>query len=635
MERSVSSDPMDRHLAAILAMDVVGYSRLMGADEIGTFEALMAHRKYLIDPTLVSNRGRIVKTTGDGMLAEFASAVDAVNCGIEFQRGMIERNKGVPQDRRIEFRIGINLGDIIAADNDIFGDGVNIAARLEAMAPPGGIFVSRTVRDAVRDRQPFFFQEVGKVDAKNISRRIHVFQLLLEPGKPEVERTGWPIANRQVAGWRIAAVLTVFAALLAGAGTWVNFGRMPAAPVTTAWRQEKPSLAVLAFENLGLDQTQEHISDALNEDIITELSRFSALDVRERASTLQYKGTTADLTDVGRELKARYILEGSARQHGERIRITAQLVDAETGRHIWAERYDRAITSFASTQDDITASIVSVVAAQVNKAEVKRSSGKPQPSWSAYDYFLHATEILSETASTRAVTAAASAKAYLERAVELDPGYARAYALLAITNLQIYGNPIQVGAIEAELLDKAHVWALKAAQLDANLPEAHASLGWVLFWKRQHAAAIAEYERAITLNPNFSDGRFASVLTWSGQPERAIEISQRLMRIDPFYSPIVPGYLGETYNVLKRYQDAIVPLRECTNRAPNFWACHAWLASAYVALDQLGAARAEVDELQRIVPGISIRKLKLFLPYQDGQYADRLYSDFRIAGMAE
>src|ERR1700736_2024549 len=381
---------VQRRLAAILAADVAGYSRLMGADEEGTLAALKEMRRGLADPKIKEHRGRMVKTTGDGLLVEFASVVDAVRCAVEVQHEMAERNAGVPDERRIQFRIGINLGDIIKDGRDIYGDGVNVAARLEALAEPGGICVNRVVRDQVRDKLDFVFEDAGEQRVKNIARPLRVYHV--RPGRV--------------------------------AGEEMNAPQLPLA------LPDKPSLAVLPFTNMSGDPEQEFVSDGIAEDVISALSHYPSLFVIARNSTFTYKGRAVDVKQVGRDLGVRYVLEGSLRKSGNRIRVTAQLVEAETGKHVWAERYDRDLADIFDLQDQVTASVVGAIAPAIEMAEIERAKRKTTESLDAYDHYLlgiAATHSVFEGTED----AVSEALRLFYRAIELDPDYASAYGMAA------------------------------------------------------------------------------------------------------------------------------------------------------------------------------------------------------------
>jgi TolB-like protein/class 3 adenylate cyclase len=383
-------DQVDRRLAAIFAGDIAGYSRLMGANEEGTLRQLKAHRKELVDPKITEHRGRIVKTTGDGMLVEFVSVVDAVRCAVDIQRGMAERNAGVPSNERIEFRIGINVGDIIFDGDDIFGDGVNVAARLEALADPGGIMVSGVVHDQVRDKLSFGFEDLGEQAVKNIVcpvgvHRVHVAEQVA-PGK-----------SATVAGKMERTV------------------------------SDRPSLAVLPFANMSGDAEQEYFADGITEDIITALSKLRWFFVIARNSSFIYKGKAVDVKRVARELGVRYVLEGSVRKSGNRVRITAQLIDAATGNHIWAEHYDGELNDIFDLQDRVTTRVVGAIAPKLEQVEIERAKRKPTESLDAYDYYLRGMASLHQWTKE----SSDEALRLFYRAFELDPGFASAYGMAA------------------------------------------------------------------------------------------------------------------------------------------------------------------------------------------------------------
>jgi len=385
----LSSEPVERRLTAILAADVAGYSRLIGVDEEGTLAQLKAFRKTLLDPTIAKHRGRIVKTTGDGLLVEFASAVDAARCAVEVQRGMADENTEIPQAKRIEFRIGIHLGDVIIDDNDIFGDGVNIAARLESIAVPGGISISRAVHDQVRDRINVCFDDKGEIALKNIARPVQVFAI---SGAKESKTTVSPESKPALA--------------------------LP----------DKPSIAVLPFTNMSGDPEQDYFADGMVEDIITALSRFKALFVIARNSSFTFKGRAVDVKQVGRELGVRYVLEGSVRKAANRVRITGQLVDTATGAHLWADRFDGGLGDIFDLQDQVTESVVGAIAPAVEKAEIERAKRKPTASLDAYALYLRGLARLYQFGNRQAND---EALRLFNSAIELDPDFASAYGRAA------------------------------------------------------------------------------------------------------------------------------------------------------------------------------------------------------------
>jgi len=383
----MAEDRVDRRLAAIFAGDIAGYSRLMGVDEEGTLRQLKAHRKELVDPKITEHRGRIVKTTGDGMLVEFVSVVDAVRCAVDIQRGMAERNAEVPVEKRIEFRIGINIGDIIIDGDDIFGDGVNVAARLQALADPGGIMVSGIVHDQVRDKLSFGFEDLGEQAVKNIARPVGVHRVQIsELHAPTAVKLGTP-ANMPISS--------------------------------------RPSIAVLPFANMSGDPEQEYFADGIVEEIITALSHMRWLSVIARNSSFTYKGKSVDVKQVGRDLGVRYVLEGSVRKGGNRLRIAGQLIDTATGAHLWADRFDGATEDIFDLQDQITAKVLSAIAPKLEQAEIERAKRKPTENLDAYDYFLRGMAGIHQWTKE----SYDEALRLFYRSIELDPGFASAYGM--------------------------------------------------------------------------------------------------------------------------------------------------------------------------------------------------------------
>ena len=444
----MASEEIERQLVAILMADVAGYSRLIGIDDEGTLAKLNAHHAELIAPKVKEHRGRIVRTTGDGLLVLFISAVDALRCAVEIQHAMTERNAQIPAGERIEFRMGVNVGDIVEGAS-IHGDGINVAARLEALAQAGGICVSSRVQEDVQaslSRLGIAFENIGQHQLKNIEHAVHIYRVLLDQAATTVK---------------------------------------PALP-------DKPSIAVLAFDNLSSHLEQEYLVDGIVEDIITELSRFSELFVIARNSSFQYKGKAIDVRQVGRELGVRYVLEGSVRRAGDRIRVSAQLIEAATGTHRWAEHYDRNLEDVFAVQDDVVRTIVTILAAHVRIAETERTRNKPPNSWQAYDYYLQAVDASVSFSSTRNVANDndEEARRLLQQSLVIDPNYARSYARLAHTYVGSWINPAHKDFLNPAALERAHEFALKAVQLDRTLPQAHVALGWVLAYKHQHDSQL-------------------------------------------------------------------------------------------------------------------------------------------------
>ncbi len=482
---------MERRLAAILAADVAGYSRLMGEDEEGTLAALKAIRRQLVDPKIKEHRGRVVKTTGDGALVEFASVVDAVRCAVDVQRDMAERNAEIPAARRIEFRIGINVGDIIIDEDDIYGDGVNVAARLEALAEPGGICVSRVVRDQVRDKLDFIFDDKGEQQVKNIARPVRVY--LIRPGESAQS-----------------------SAVAAAPDT-----APPALP-------DKPSIAVLRFANMSNDPEQEYFADGIAEDIITSLSRLSGFFVIARNSTFTYTGHAVDVKAIARELGVRYVLEGSVRKAANRVRVTAQLIEGATGNHVWAERYDRELADIFAVQDEITETIVGAMEPRLHVAEIIRAQHKVPSSLDAWDLVMQAMDRISRftDADSRA------AIALLDRAIAIDPGYARAHAHKAWLTIW---RAFQGWDPMSEAIATAGDSVAKGRQFDAGEPWVYVARIMVCLATLNGGEAVAAARKAIELNPNFAYGySFLGVaLATSGDGDAAIAAVDHAVRLSP------------------------------------------------------------------------------------------------------
>jgi adenylate cyclase len=400
---------------------------------------------------------------------------------------------------------------------------------------------------------------------------------------------------------------------------------------------DRPSIAVLAFTNMSGDPGQEYFSDGITEDIITGLSRFSELFVIARNSSFQYKGKSSDIRQVGRELGVRYVLEGSIRRAGDRVRISAQLIDAVTGTHRWAERYDRELKDVFAVQDEVSLAIVAILVAQVNKAEAERTLLKPPATWQAHDFFMRASDICSTAwSSSPNVARLYEARRLLERSISLDPGYARAYATLSYTHLNAWVHPLDENHLSPDALERAHDLARKAVQLDSNLPIAHACLGMILTFEGHHERSVAEFEKAIELNPNFTDWRHGIALARAGEPARAAHVIETHMRYDPFYSPWAAGHLGLARYMLKEYAKALPPLHELTSRAPEMRQGHVWLAANLAQLGQLDEAHAEAAEVLRIDPKYTIdgtqRRLALYRRPED---AEHLFDGLRKAGLPE
>lgn len=578
---------MERRLAAIFAADVAGYSRLIGADEEGTIERFQAHRRELFDPKIAEHQGRIVKTTGDGFLVEFASPVRAVRCAIEVQQGMADRNADVPEDRRLEFRIGINLGDIVVEDGDVYGDCVNVAARLESIAEPGTVYISRAVREFIQDRAEIVPEDLGEKTLKNIAAPVRVFRI---------------------------------------------------APLGFAWRAkpeeppklpDKPSIAVLPFMNMSSDIEQEFFSDGITEDLITDLSKVSGLFVIARNSSFAYKGRSVKVQDIARDLGVRFVLEGSIRKAGNRVRITAQLIDATNGGHLWAERFDRDVTDIFETQDEVVEKIVGVLSVTLTKREEERIARRGTSNLKAYEFWLRAREAMSRT--TR--DSVAEARALHRKAIEEDPHFARAHAGLALACISEYASGWATDP--AQTLDESERWARRALELDPQEPVCHMALGNVLLWRRQHDAALTEFRQMTAIDPNFAQGHMATGvgLTYAGQPAEALESFAFAMRLDPHYPAITLHFAAQAHFALGDYESAGKLLRERIVRNPQTDSSRVLLAACYGHLGLADEARAVWAQMLAINPAFSLVQRESVLPYKDRRDFERIVEGLKKAGL--
>jgi len=585
---------VDRRLAAILAADVSGYSRLMGVDEEGTLAALKRYRRELVDPKITEHRGRIVKTTGDGMLVEFVSVVDAVRCAVDIQRGMAERIVDLPAESCIQFRVGINVGDIISDNNDIYGDGVNVAARLEALAEPGGIMVSRNVYDQVRDKLSFGFEDMGEQTVKNIARPIGVFHVSL------VESAA-PIA---VKGAAVAIKTEVSSA-------------------------DRPSIAVLPFANMSGDPEQEYFADGISEDIITGLSKLRWFFVIARNSSFAYKGKTIDVKRVARELGVRYVLEGSVRKGGNRVRITAQLIDAATGNHLWADRYDGDLTDVFALQDEITKKVVAAIEPRLLEAEGIRSQSRSPEDIGAWDMVIHANSLFWRLTKTEGEAAIAT----LKRAVERYPDYAPAHSMLAF--MLLVSDYVGWTFTEPQVKQAATL-ATRAAELDDSDPWAHFALGFVAFTRRGTDNAVEQFQRALDLNPNFAaaHGYLGLALALGGRTDQAIAHSEQAIRMSPHdtQNAIFNVSLAAAHYLAGRYAEAIDFSRKAVQQRPGFTAGYRIHIASLAQAGQIDEAREALARLKELHPDLSIAWIEKYVPYTPGPMA-KFLEGLRKAGL--
>lgn len=581
---------LERRLVAILATDVAGYSRLMGHDEEGTLAALKACRRELINPKISEYRGRVVKTTGDGALVEFASAVEATRCAVEIQRAMAERNVGIPESRRVAFRIGINVGDVIIDDTDIFGDGVNVAARLEALAEPGGICISARVQEDVRGKLDIVFDDIGEQQLKNIERPVRVYRIL---------------SGKKATRSRPALTLP-----------------------------DRPSIAVLPFQNMSGDPEQDYFADGVVEEIITALSRFRELFVIARNSSFTYKGRVADVKDVGRELGVRYVLEGSVRRAADRVRITAQLIEAKTGGHLWAERFDGTPEDIFDLQDQVTGRVVGAIMPKLEQLEFNRTKSKPTESLDAYDYYLRALTQFNQWTS-QSIDEALN---LLNKAIELDSEFAAAHGLAAwCYTRRRQSRWMKDHAREMAELERLARRAIALANDDAV---ALYTGGWALVHVagafEEGAAAI---NRALTLNPNMTNAWHVSGWTniYMGDPNKAVEHFARAMRLNPLDPIFHRMQIGTIAALLLagRYEESSLVAQTALQQYPTFLPLLRVAVASYALAEKVTETKDTVARICQLDPISPLSRAVDFAPFRRPQDISRYREALEKAGLSD
>jgi adenylate cyclase len=635
----MNQDRARRKLTTILAADVAGYSQLMGDNEEATLRTLKAYRE-IIDGLIARHDGRIFGTAGDSVVAEFGSAVEAVRAAISIQEELKVRNAELAEQRQMKFRIGINVGDVMVEGGDLFGDGVNVAARLEGLAQPGGICISGSAFDQVKNKLSIGFENIGPQAVKNIAEPVPAFRVV--PGPVSVQGTrAMPAAKRR---WRIpviaAAVVVIVA--IAGAVAWWQPWAPKVDPGLAARMAhplpDKPSIAVLPFANISGDKEQEYFSDGITNDIITELSKFSNLFVIASNSVFTYKGKAVKVNEVGRDLGVRYVIEGSIQKAAGRVRINAQLIDAATSRHLWADRYDRDLKDVFAVQDEITKSIVTALEVILTGDEQRRAARRYTDVLEAYDLFLRGRNYLfagRETGVFMRGTREAhlQARELFERAIGLDPKFAAAYAEKSIT---YFFNFIMPLSREPELLGPALEAAQRSVALDDSLPLAHARLSWVYLARGDHEAAIAEGRRAIALDPNDAENhaQLGNILNWAGKPEEAIGFIEKAMRLNPLYPFNYSFYLGHAHFLLGQHEEALRLMNRALTHAGSFLPLRLHLAVLYQKLGRQEEAKAQLSEALKIFAWASIEDTRQKSLYK-GALLERFLDSLRKAGMAE
>jgi adenylate cyclase len=635
----MNQESFKRKLTAVLSADVEGYSRLMAEDETATVKTLETYREVM-STLIMQHRGRVIDSPGDNLLAEFTSVVDAVQCAVAVQKEFQARNTGLPENRRMEFRIGVNLGDVIEEGERIYGDGVNIAARLEALAEPGGICVSKTAFDHIESKLPLGYHYLGEQEVKNIPKPVGAYRVLMEPrvtteGEEE-EKPSLFRGRRAILVGVMAAVVVIIAL-----SVW-RFYLTPQQPTVEPASVEKMaytlpskrSIAVMPFDNMSGDPDQEYFSDGLTEEIITTLSKISDLFVIARQSTFSYKGKPVKIKQVAEELGVQYVLEGSVRKDENRIRITAQLIDALTGHHLWAETYERELKGIFAVQDEIKKKIITALQVKLTEGEQARIFGKGTDNVEAWALGVRAWKLATKYSKENQ----AKARELLERALEVDPGYPLLWHALAHTHFL----DARLGWTKSppDSLKLAFEYTKKALTLDPNYPFAHMVLGNIYIFQRQYEKAIAQGQRAIFLDPNYADGYagLSQIMRYSGRFEEALTLIKQAMRLSPNPRVFYPMMLGAAHLALGRHEEAIAVHKELLRSRrgefpPSF--AHVNLIVSYIELGRDGEARAEAEELLRIAPTSSLEGTRKRRPYKDPAHLERYLSALRKAGIPE
>ncbi len=585
-----------RKLSAIFSADVEGYSRLMGDDEVSTVRALESYRKVMAD-LIGQFRGRVVDSPGDNLLAEFGSVVDAVQCAVEIQEVLKAKNEEFPENRKMKFRIGINLGDVIEEGERIYGDGVNIAARVEALAEGGGICISASAYDQVETKLDLNYEYLGEHFVKNIIKPIRVYRV----------RIGEAAESREV----VSASETIQSIKSDGNGT-----------------PEKPSIAVLPFVNMSADPEQEYFSDGLTEDLITDLSRISSLFVIARNTVFTYKGKAVKVEEIGKELGVRYVVEGSVRKAGNRVRITAQLIDSSSGGHLWAERYDRDLEDIFALQDEVTKEIVSSLAVKLTEDEKKSIASAPTDNVEAWEYRLRGSEYFARATKE----GNAQARQMYEKAIKLDPGFSVAYLDLGWTYVSDW---VFQWRQDQEALKKASELAQKSLFLNDSLPGAYRLLGALCAWRKEYDEGITALERALTLDPNDAESyaALARIYIFSGRPKDAVGLIEKAIHLNPAHPAWYLSVLGMAHLMMKVDDKATGAFKQAIQQNPNFLPPHVFLAAIHSRQGNNDEARTEVAEVLRISPGYTLERFAEMIPIADQEFMSNVLDSLQKVGL--
>lgn len=613
-----------RKLAAILSTDVQGYSRLMADNEVATIKSIKACRR-IIFRLVTEHQGRVVDSPGDNILSEFSSVTDAVECAVQIQKQVTVYNQDLPDDRKMRFRIGIDLGDIIEDSRRIYGDGINIAARLEGIAPGGGICISGSAYDQVKKKLALGYEFLGNKDLKNIADPVPAYRILTDPknaGKLKYRSfKDHPNHNVRKRILRVLIlILVIGGAILIKKNADFTSGeprKMFSKKIMGLKIPDKPSIAVLPFINMSGDKEQEYFSDGLTEDLITDLSRLSGLFVISRNSVFAYKGKSTKVDKIGRELGVKYVLEGSVRKAGKQVRINAQLIDTITGGHIWAERYDRDMNDIFSLQDEVRGKIVVALAVQITSDDKKRMTARTTKDPKAYDYYLKAKELCEK----KDIDSIVKGRQILEKVIYMDPNFAKAYSILAKSYFTqwIFGEHK-----EPAILDKVFEYGRKTVAINPYEPSGYGVMAYFYLWTKQHDAAIEKIQKAISLDPNNSEwlASYGELLAYTNEPEKAVDYLRKAMRLDPKYPAWYPSGLGHAYFLIKEYDKAITAFKKAVKKDHEFWPAHLLMALSYNAKGMKNEAHKAIEAALEENENLAGENWEDILPYK--------YSDSKL-----
>ena len=621
----MAAEDYNRKLTAILSADVVGYSRLMGDDESATVSTLKSHRR-LISENVLAHQGRVIDSPGDNILAEFGSIVDAVSCAVDIQKGLMKKNEVLPDSRKMVFRIGLNLGDVIEDGERIYGDGVNIAARIESLAKPGEVAISGTVFDNIRNKLKFGYEFVGEHQVKNIAQPVRVYHVLTDPassgkiiGEPEGDRSTMP-----------KTILAVAVVILLVAATYLYIAYNPSMDISNT-EVNKPSIAVLPFDNLSNDPEQEYFSDGISEEIITALSKTPKMFVIARNSSFSYKGRPVNVQEVGKELGVRYMVEGSVRKAGEQVRITAQLVDVKTGHQLWAEKYDHELKDIFSLQDQIAKRIITELQVELTEGEQARIYDKGTKNFEVYLKVLEARSLI----RNNNIEDNHKARQILKDCISVEPNYAPAYRWLGAAHFS--GAVLGAAASKKEAFDNTFKYAQKAVSIDDSYGDAYGLLGFSYVLKRKYENSIPILEKALKLDPNGADTNFylAMSLLYLDDLEKALSFQKKAIRLNPIAPSIYLNIMAAIHRSKGDYEEALVWSEKAVKQNPNHIISRVNHCSILVLAGKKEEALVHADKVKELNPKFSVKKLERSLPYKNPGVKKTYIDALRKSGLPE